>query len=111
MLKKLKEKRVAVITQAVTQGLNPAAPMRDSGTSKFGIVPKHWDLLQIGRMITLQRGVDITKDEQEEGDVPVVSSGGIASYHNIALVKGPGVVVGRKGTAGAIHYIDCDYWP
>lgn len=111
LLEKLKEKRIAVITQAVTQGLNPAAPMRDSGTSKFGKVPKHWDLLQIGRMITLQRGVDITKDEQEEGEVPVVSSGGIASYHNIALVKGPGVVVGRKGTAGAIHYIDCDYWP
>ena len=62
-------------------------------------------------MITLQRGVDITKDEQEEGDVPVVSSGGIASCHSVALVKAPGVIVGRKGTAGALYYIQSDYWP
>lgn len=111
LLEKLKEKRLAVITQAVTRGLNPAGPLRDSGIPWVGQVPKHWEVLQIGRMITLQRGVDITKDEQEEGDVPVVSSGGVASYHNVALVLGPGVIVGRKGTAGALYYIESDYWP
>lgn len=111
LLEKLKEKRIAVITQAVTKGLNPVAPMRDSGIPWIGQVPKHWKMLQIGRMITLQRGVDITKDEQEDGEVPVVSSGGIASYHSEALVRGPGVIVGRKGTAGALYYIDSDYWP
>lgn len=42
LLEKLKEKRIAVITQAVTQGLNPAAPMRDSGIPWFGQVPQHW---------------------------------------------------------------------
>ena len=111
LIAKLKEKRLAVITQAVTKGLDPTAPMCDSGIPRLGEVPKHWAVLQIGRMITLQRGVDITKDEQEDGDVPVISSGGIASYHNVVLVKGPGVIVGRKGTAGALYYIDADYWP
>ena len=111
LLEKLKEKRLAVITQAVTKGLNPDVPMRDSGIPWLGQVPQHWDMLRIGRMITLQRGVDITKDEQEDGEVPVVSSGGIASYHTVALLKGPGVVVGRKGTAGALYYIESDYWP
>jgi len=42
LLEKLKEKRLAVITQAVTKGLNPAAPLRDSGISWLGQVPKHW---------------------------------------------------------------------
>jgi type I restriction enzyme S subunit len=111
LLEKLKEKRLAVITQAVTRGLKPTAPLLDSGIPWLGLVPAHWQVLQIGRMITLQRGVDITKDEQEEGDVPVVSSGGIASYHSVALVKAPGVIVGRKGTAGALYYIQSDYWP
>lgn len=44
LLDKLKEKRVAVITQAVTQGLNPAAIMRDSGIPCLGQVPQHWEV-------------------------------------------------------------------
>jgi len=47
LLEKLKEKRIAVITQAVTQGLNPAAPMRDSGIPWLGQVPKHWEAIKI----------------------------------------------------------------
>ena len=55
---------------------------------------------KIGDMITLQRGFDITKKEQADGAYPVVSSGGIRSYHNKYMVDGPGVVVGRKGNSG-----------
>ena len=62
-------------------------------------------------LVFLQRGFDITKDQQHAGDVPVVSSSGITSYHSEAKVAGPGVVVGRKGTVGAVHYVDCEYWP
>ncbi|MCA1619206.1 MAG: restriction endonuclease subunit S [Acidobacteria bacterium] len=42
LIEKLKEQRIAVITQAVTQGLDPTAPMRDSGVDWLGQVPKHW---------------------------------------------------------------------
>lgn len=65
----------------------------------------------IGQVITLQRGFDITKKEQTPGEVPIVSSSGISSYHNVAKVKGPGVVIGRKGTLGTSHYIKEDFWP
>lgn len=65
----------------------------------------------IGDQLTLQRGFDITKDQQNSGDVPVVSSGGIKSYHDIAMAKGPGVVIGRKGTLGKVFYLEADYWP
>jgi type I restriction enzyme, S subunit len=47
LLERLKEKRIAVITQAVTRGLNPAAPLRDSGIPWLGQVPQHWRLLPI----------------------------------------------------------------
>ena len=47
LLEKLKEKRIAVITQAVTQGLNPAAPLRDSGIPWLGQVPQHWEVKRI----------------------------------------------------------------
>ncbi|WP_052573925.1 restriction endonuclease subunit S [Haloferula sp. BvORR071] len=59
----------------------------------------------------LQRGFDITKSLQGAGTVPVVSSGGIKSYHDQAAAKGPGVVIGRKGTLGKAFYLDVDFWP
>lgn len=66
---------------------------------------------KIGDLLTLQRGFDITKKEQTDGPIPVISSGGIASYHNMSMVKGPGVVIGRKGTLGTVFYVKSDYWP
>jgi type I restriction enzyme S subunit len=58
-----------------------------------------------------QRGFDITVKEQQEGIVPVISSGGISSHHNEFKVRGPGVVIGRKGTLGTVHYSESDFWP
>jgi type I restriction enzyme S subunit len=111
MIVKLEEKRSALITQAVTRGLDPDVQMKDSGIEWLGEIPKHWEVTQLGRQLTLQRGVDITKDEQRVGHVPVVSSGGVASFHDTALVDGPGVVVGRKGSAGRVHWVAEEYWP
>lgn len=67
--------------------------------------------VRLDNLITLQRGFDITEKEQEVGSVPVISSGGISSYHSKFMVKGPGVVIGRKGTLGKVFYTSEDYWP
>lgn len=70
-----------------------------------------WINTTIGDQVTLQRGIDITKAEQSVGDVPVVSSGGIASYHNTSAASGPGVILGRKGVVGSVYFVASDYWP
>lgn len=70
-----------------------------------------WDRTTIGEQVMLQRGFDITKNEQQEGSIPVVSSGGIKSYHNKAMAQAPGVVIGRKGTLGKAFYLETDFWP
>jgi type I restriction enzyme S subunit len=67
--------------------------------------------IKLGDVLTFQRGFDITKSTQSDGDVPIVSSSGISSYHNKWKVKGPGVVIGRKGTLGTVHFISSHYWP
>lgn len=67
--------------------------------------------IRLSDLITLQRGFDITKKEQVEGEYPVISSGGISSFHNRFKVKGPGVVIGRKGTLGTVFYSRGDFWP
>jgi type I restriction enzyme S subunit len=50
----LKEKRQAVISHAVTKGLNPDAPMRDSGVEWLGEVPAHWEVLPCKRLFSLE---------------------------------------------------------
>ena len=62
-------------------------------------------------LVTLQRGFDITEKVQKAGSVPVISSGGISSYHSEFKVNGPGVVIGRKGTLGKVFYTSENYWP
>lgn len=48
----LKEKRQALISHAVTKGLNPDVPMKDSGVEWLGQVPEHWDICSLKRVIT-----------------------------------------------------------
>jgi type I restriction enzyme S subunit len=50
LIELLQEKRQAVISHAVTKGLNPDAPMKDSGVEWLGKVPEHWELLQLKRL-------------------------------------------------------------
>ncbi|MBK9615813.1 MAG: restriction endonuclease subunit S [Uliginosibacterium sp.] len=70
-----------------------------------------WLETTVGDQLTLQRGFDITKDQQNDGEVPVVSSGGVKSFHDTAMAKAPGVVIGRKGTLGKSFYLESDFWP
>ncbi|WP_291206844.1 restriction endonuclease subunit S [Hyphomonas sp.] len=52
----LKEKRQAVITQAVTKGLNPNAPMKPSGIEWLGDIPSHWTIRKLGHVAFMQEG-------------------------------------------------------
>ncbi len=71
----------------------------------------HWKPAILQDLVFLQRGFDITKAQQRAGNVPVISSSGANSWHDTAKVGGPGVIIGRKGTLGSVHYCDGDYWP
>ena len=51
LIDKLNEQRIALITHAVTKGLNPAVTLKDSGVEWLGEVPKHWDVVRL-RYIT-----------------------------------------------------------
>jgi type I restriction enzyme S subunit len=62
LIELLKEKRQAVISHAVTKGLNPNAPMKDSGVEWLGEVPAHWEIKKFNRCTSIKSGqVDPTK--------------------------------------------------
>jgi type I restriction enzyme S subunit len=70
LIKLLKEKRQAVISHAVTKGLNPAAPMKDSGIEWLGEVPEHWKVGKSGFYLSILSGfafpsTGFTEDESD----------------------------------------------
>ena len=64
LIQLLKEKRQAVISHAVTKGLNPDAPMKDSGVEWLGEVPEHWVIMQFRRITSLSQGLQIPQSER-----------------------------------------------
>jgi type I restriction enzyme S subunit len=52
LIELLKEERTAIINQAVTKGLNPNVPMKDSGIEWLGEIPEHWDRIRIKTLVS-----------------------------------------------------------
>ncbi|MDO9470011.1 MAG: restriction endonuclease subunit S [Nitrosomonas sp.] len=79
LIELLKEKRQAVISYAVTKGLNPNAPMKDSGIEWLGEVPKHWEVLKggaIGRIFGSEQVSE--KYVKDEGELPFIKVGSLS---------------------------------
>ncbi len=70
-----------------------------------------WRDVTLGEVLTLQRGFDLTEKEATAGPFPVISSGGPAYTTDVAKVDGPGVVTGRKGVLGKVHFSSGPFWP
>lgn len=66
----LKEKRQAVISHAVTKGLNPHAPMKDSGIEWLGEIPAHWNVRRVRFVADIQTGDADTAHAVEDGEYP-----------------------------------------
>ncbi|WP_180168587.1 restriction endonuclease subunit S [Acinetobacter sp. YH01003] len=64
LIELLKEKRQAVISHAVTKGLDPNVPMKDSGVEWLGQVPEHWKVIQFRRITSLSQGLQIPQSER-----------------------------------------------
>ncbi|MCK8083748.1 restriction endonuclease subunit S [Vibrio sp. 1CM24A] len=73
LIKLLKEKRQAVISHAVTKGLNPDAPMKDSGVEWLGEVPEQWIVVKCGYLGRLF-GSETIADTLigDDGDIPFI---------------------------------------
>ncbi|MBT6176842.1 MAG: hypothetical protein HOI23_06305 [Deltaproteobacteria bacterium] len=79
--------------------------------TEVGVIPEDWEMKAIGQIAPLQRGIDLPTSQVKEGPYPVVYSNGVMNFHNTAIARGPGVVTGRSGTLGKVHYVETDFWP
>ena len=79
--------------------------------TEIGVIPETWEVKELKGIAPLQRGFDLPYSQMKDGPYPVVFSNGVAAYHAQYMVKGPGVVTGRSGTIGKVHYVGENYWP
>ena len=112
------EKRNAVIekTKELKKGLMQELLTRGIGHKKFkktelGEIPAEWDVVKLENIASFEYGEGLPKNKREGNKYPVYGSNGIVGYHNAFLVKGPGIIVGRKGTIGSVTYCDRNFWP
>ena len=71
-----------------------------------------WALKPLLEVAPLQRGFDLPSNEIRSGNVPIVYSNGPKGFHETGMAKGPGIVTGRSGTIGKIHFVENGaYWP
>ncbi len=65
----------------------------------------------LGDVCTFQYGKPLKEAQRNNGNFPVIGSNGVVGYHDEFYVKAPSIVIGRKGSAGAINWIDQDCYP
>lgn len=120
IIEELKAYKQSVITEAVTKGLNPAAPMRDSGIEWIGSIPEHWEVKRLKQVLSsplqyganesgipyqeyLPRYVRITdildnslKDNIEKQSLTEQQADGYILQHNDILFARSGGTVGKS---------------
>lgn len=65
----------------------------------------------LGDVLALEYGSALPEKARNGGEVPVVGSNGVIGYHDEALIPGPAVVIGRKGSVGQVNWVDRACYP
>ncbi|MFO1280483.1 MAG: restriction endonuclease subunit S [Burkholderiaceae bacterium] len=78
--------------------------------SPLGEIPKGWEVRRLGEILELNYGKALKKEDRHDGPYPVYGSSGIVGTHDASLVKGPGIIVGRKGNVGSVFWCDDDFF-
>lgn len=74
-------------------------------------VQSKWEVRKVGDVCNFEYGEGLPQNKRQPGPYPVIGSNGRVGFHNQYLVEGPAIIVGRKGTAGAVYWEDDNCWP
>jgi len=111
LIQLLKEKRQAVISHAVTKGLNPDAPMKPSGVEWLGDVPEHWVVCPLRYTLHIDNGprLPINRSERAEmaGNYPYWGPTGVLDHLNHYRYEGERALIGEDGD----HFRKFSHWP
>jgi len=111
-----KKQEIIERTKMLKKGLMQELLTRGIGHKKFqkteiGEIPVDWEVKALKEVLSLNYGDGLPEGKRKGDKYPVFGSNGIIGYHDSFLVKGPGIIIGRKGTVGSITWSTEDYWP
>lgn len=128
LIELLKEKRQAVISHAVTKGLNPDVTMKDSGVEWLGQVPEHWEILKFDYAINTVSDIDHYMPSSVDVGIPYIMTGDLKDFvsdidfesckqvaysdyqklsRKIKTTKDD-IIFARYATIGTLSYVDID---
>ena len=112
LIELLQEKCTALITRAVTKGLDSNVPMKDSGVEWLGEIPAHWEVKALKRLAAMRAGTAIISNEIEPtGDFPVFGGNGIRGYTSSFTHEGEFPLIGRQGAlCGCVNFASGRFW-
>lgn len=90
---------------------NSSAQLPRKASRDTDEVGGRWNTEKFGDVADLKYGRSLSAGQRRGGAIPVCGSNGVVGYHDESLISGPGIVIGRKGTAGAVTWVDSDFWP
>ena len=70
-----------------------------------------YEMVPFDEVCTLEYGASLPKKNRVAGPYPVMGSNGISDYHSEYLIEGPAIIVGRKGSAGEVSYVESNCFP
>jgi len=124
LIQLLQEKRQAIITEAVTKGLDPNIPMKDSGVEWIGKIPEHWNITRVKYICSESAiyGLNETANNYEDEGVRLIRTTDINEYGNLDdkingvfiseekakgyILKTGDILVSRSGSLGLSLYFD-----
>jgi len=83
LLELYEEEKTAIINQAVTKGINPGVPMKDSGIEWLGVIPEHWEVKRIATFGSFSKGKGIPRSELKDDGFPAILYGDIYTKYDI----------------------------
>ena len=113
IIEELKAYKQSVITETITKGLNPNAPMRDSGIEWIDTIPHHWVVRKMKSLIDLKSGSNLTSEQifDKDDGYPVYGGNGIRGTYSEYSNEGDYVLIGRQGAlCGNINYASGKFW-
>ena len=112
IIEELKAYKQSVITEAVTKGLNPDVPMKDSGIEWIGQIPEHYICSKLKYYVKIDSGDALSNEIiRPEGTYPVYGGGEIMGYHSESNTSKDSLVIGRVGArCGCVTMPNTNCW-
>ena len=109
LLQKIRAEKDRLIAESKIKRDKPLPLVTDE--EKPFELPVGWEWVRIGNVLSLEYGSSLPEKERLPGPIPVYGSNGIVGLHTSALVSEPSLIVGRKGSVGAINISRVPFWP